>query len=107
MLSLFDAYDSTLNLNISFGLKFGILLNGALDATTSASLLTKLQSHLADMFKDMTGLEEVDGHHTNDGDEPEGKLHGAFEIVAHIADGFVRRFEGDGKIKETIYKVIN
>jgi hypothetical protein len=28
MLQLFEAYDNKLNLNISFGLKFGILLNG-------------------------------------------------------------------------------
>jgi len=40
----------------------------------------------------MTGLEEVDGRNSPDGEEPEGRLHGAFEIIGHIGDVFVRRF---------------
>lgn len=111
MLTLFDAYDSTLNLNISFGLKFGILLNGAVGANAS-SLLTKLESHLKDMFKDLTGVSEFDGNHTPDGEEPEGRLHGSFELVAHLGDLFVRRFAGAGDeagnaLREMVCKVIN
>lgn len=108
MLTLFDAYDIIIILNISFGLKFGILLNGAVGANASV-LLPKLESHLKDMFKDMTGVEEVDTTHTDDGEEPEGRLHGAFELVAHITDLFVRRFAAEDSqgIIEMVYKVIN
>lgn len=111
MLTLFDAYDSTLNLNISFGLKFGILLNGAVGAN-AAALLPKLESHLRDMFKDLTGVSEFDENQTPDGDEPEGRLHGSFELVAHLCDLFVRRFastadEAGKALRETVYKVVN
>ena len=55
MLQLFEAYDNRLNLHISFGLKFGILLNGASQAHT-ATLIPKLEAYTMDMMKDLTGL---------------------------------------------------
>ena len=95
MVALYEAYDSTLNLNISFGLKFGVLLNGAVPEDKKAGLLANLEEHLADFLKDMTGIEEIDGRFSEDAEEPEdqpGRLHGSFEILGHIGDAFVRRF---------------
>lgn len=69
MMQLFEAYDSTLNLNISFGLKFGVLLNGAVPADKQAGLLKNLEEHLADFLKDMTGIEEIDGRLTEDAED--------------------------------------
>lgn len=95
MIALYDAYDSTLNLNVSFGLKFGVLLNGAVPADKKAGLLTNLECHLADFLGDMTGIREVDGRLTEDAEDPQdqpARLHGSFEILGHIGDTFVRRF---------------
>jgi hypothetical protein len=91
MLSLFELFDNTLNLNISLGIKFGILLNGN-SSSHQAKLIPQLEAHLKDCLRDMTGLEEVDGRNSPDGEEPEGRLHGVFEIIGHIGDVFVRRF---------------
>ena len=44
----------------------------------------------------MTGIEEIDGTYSEDQingeDEDPGRLHGAFEILGHIGDIFVRRY---------------
>lgn len=95
MLALYEAYDSTLNLNISFGLKFGVLLNGAAPAEKKAALLANLEEHLADFLKDMTGIEEIDQRLSDDAEDEEdkpGRLHGSFEILGYIGDVYVRRF---------------
>jgi hypothetical protein len=90
--TLFDAFDSTMILPVSFGVKFGILLNGV-STPFWEKLLPNLEGHMRDMLKDMTGLEEIDGRYTEDAKEEEGgRLHGVFEIIAHIGDIFVRRF---------------
>lgn len=92
MLRIFETYDNKLNLNISLGLKFGVLLNGA-SSLHASTLIQKLESYAMDMLKDLTGLQEVDGTRTDDGDEGSfGRLHGSFEILGHIGDIFVRRF---------------
>jgi hypothetical protein len=111
MLQIFEAYDNKLNLNISFGIKFGVLLNGASSAHTS-TLIPKLESYTMDMVKDLTGLQEVDGTRTDDGDEEgglsEGRLHGSFEILGHIGDVFVRRFaSSDDELFKLQYRVMN
>jgi hypothetical protein len=110
MFELFDSQDQTLNLNLSFGLKFGVLLNGAVPADKKPALLANLQEHLRDPgFKDLTGLEEIDGRFTEDAEEQEdekGRLHGAFEILGHIGDTFVRRFPSDD-IYRLQFKVVN
>lgn len=42
----------------------------------------------------MTGLQEIDGRNSEDAKEGEqaGRCHGAFEIISHIGDSFIRRF---------------
>ncbi len=55
MLQMFEAYDNKLNLNISFGIKFGVLLNGA-SSVHASTLIPKLESYSMDMVKDLTGL---------------------------------------------------
>lgn len=42
----------------------------------------------------MTGISEIDGTPTEDAKEGEenGKLYGAFTILGHIGDVFLRRF---------------
>ncbi len=113
MSQLFEAYDNKLNLNISFGLKFGILLNGlASSAGLAPALLQKLESYALDMLKDLTGLQEVDGTRTDDAEDNElGRLHGSFEILGHISDVFVRRFAAEAgearEVQNLQYRVIN
>lgn len=93
---LFDAFDNTLNLNVSIPIKFGILLNGASAALPNRpALIDNLEGHLKDCMKDLTGIEEVDERFSEDAkdeDDQGSRLHGAFEIVAHVGDVFVRRF---------------
>jgi hypothetical protein len=99
---LFDAFDSTLNLPVSFGVKFGVLLNGASQGLWE-KLLPGLEGHLKDMLKDMTGVEEVDDRYSEDAKEEEGgRLHGSFEILAHIGDVFVRRF---AQVTDPVYSL--
>lgn len=46
-------------------------------------------------MKDMTGIEEIDGRKSDDAENEEdarGRLHGAFEIIGHIGNSFIRRF---------------
>lgn len=109
--SLFGDFDNLLNLNVSLGLKFGVLLNGA-SGPLKASLLPKLEQHLKECLKDMTGIEEIDGRYAEDviidADEDNGRLHGAFEIIGHLGDIFVRRFAAPGdEIYSLQYKAVN
>lgn len=115
MTTLYDAFDNSLKLNISLALKFGVLLNGASSAHL-AKLLPNLEQHLKDTLKDLTGIEEVDGHFTEDAKEnddedeaaPLGRLHGSFEILAHIGDTFVRRFaSASDEVYSLQFKAIN
>jgi hypothetical protein len=61
------------------------------------------------MLKDLTGLEEVDGNYSEDGDSGSlGRLHGSFSILGHIGDVFVRRFaSATDPIYQLQYRVIN
>ena len=99
MLELFDAFDNTLNLNISFGLKYGILLNGnSSSGSQRQTFLSKLESHLRDAMKDMTGIEEIDGRRAEEAkdEDEQGRLHGAVEIAGYIGDTYVRRYVQEG-----------
>jgi hypothetical protein len=57
-------------LNVSLGVKFGVILNNSLSAN-HAVLLPGLETHLKDSLKDQTGIEEIDGHFTQDAKESE------------------------------------
>lgn len=94
-LKMYDAFDNTLNINVSIGVKVGVLLNGACPAEKRAGLLENLEKHLLDCLKDMSGLEEADGRPSDDTaeiEDEEGRLHGAFKILGHLGDVFIRRF---------------
>ena len=106
--TLFDAFDATLVLPVSFGVKFGVLCNGASSALWE-KLLSNLEAHLKDMLKDMTGIEEVDDKYSEDGSEEDGgRLHGALEIIGHISDIFVRRYtQPTDPLYSLQFKVIN
>jgi len=90
--ALFEAFDSTLVLPVSIGVKVGVMLNGASQAMWE-KFVGGLEGHLRDMLKDMTGLEEFDNRYSEDvDDEFGGRLHGVFEILGHIGDVFIRRY---------------
>ena len=57
-------------------------------------MIEQTEKHTLDMLKDSSGIEEIDGHESEDAKENEegGKLHGTFEVLSHIGDVFLRRF---------------
>ena len=93
MEQLFTAFDNTLDMNVTLGVKYGLLLNGS-NLTNRDKHLANLEEYQRDILKDMTGIMEIDGHSSEK--EGQGNMNGAVEILAHIGDVFGRRYAAVG-----------
>jgi len=70
-----------------------VLLNG-FPHENKEILIQNCEQQINEFLKDMTGIKEIDGKESEEGKTGEeiGRIHGAFEALAHIGDTFIRRF---------------
>jgi hypothetical protein len=106
MENLFTAFDQSVDMRLSLGAKFGILMNGNANINQE-KLMKELEEYCVEQLSITSGIEEVDSEPWYNSDEPTGRLQGSLEIIAFIGDIFVRRFTSpDDKIRTSLFKVI-
>ena len=78
-------------MRLTFGVKFGILMNGNANINQD-KLMKELEEYCVEQLSITSGIEEIDSEPWYNSDEATGRLQGPLEIIAFIGDIFVRRF---------------